>query len=67
MALAFVLGLPWSLTWPGLLALPIGLFEIIQINQISGGSKPRWTVLNFTASALIGLTVYFITLALWTH
>jgi 1,4-dihydroxy-2-naphthoate octaprenyltransferase len=67
MALAFVLGQPWSLTWPGLLPLPIGLFEIIQINQISDGSKPRWKVLNFTASALIGLTVYFITLALWTR
>ncbi len=67
MALAFALGQPWSLTWPGLLPLPIALFEIIQINQISAGSKPRWKVLNFTAVALSGLTVYFITLALWTR
>jgi 1,4-dihydroxy-2-naphthoate octaprenyltransferase len=67
MALAFGLGLPWSLTWPGLLPLPIGLFEIFQINQISAGVKPRWRLLNFTAVALLGLTVYFITLALWTR
>jgi len=67
MALAYALGQPWSLTWPGLLPLPIGLFEIIQINHILGGGKPRWRALNFTASALLGLTVYFITLALWTR
>jgi 1,4-dihydroxy-2-naphthoate octaprenyltransferase len=67
MALAFVLGMPWSLTWPGLLSLPVGLFEIVQINQISAGIKPRWRLLNFTALALLGLTVYFVGLALWTR
>ena len=65
-ALAFVLRLPWSLTWPVLLTLPIGLFEIIQINQISAGARPNWKLLNFTAVALLGLTAYFISLALWT-
>ena len=65
-ALAFGLRLPWSLTWPGLLTLPIGLFEIIQINQISAGARPNWKLLNFTSVTLLGLTVYFISLALWT-
>src|SRR5450759_5225548 len=64
-ALAFGLRLPWSLTWPGLLTLPIGLFEIIQINQISAGARPNWKLLNFTSVTLLGLTVYFISLALW--
>jgi 1,4-dihydroxy-2-naphthoate octaprenyltransferase len=65
-AMAFTLGLPWSLTWPALLTVPIGLFEIIQINQISNGAPPNWRLLNLTAVALIGMAVYLMSLALWT-
>lgn len=66
LALAFALGLPWSLTWPLLLTLPIGLFEIIQTNQIASGIKPNWRMLNLTAVALIGLFLYLWNLSLWT-
>jgi 1,4-dihydroxy-2-naphthoate octaprenyltransferase len=66
LALAYTLGLPWSLTWPGLLTLPIGVFEVIQINRIAAGSRPSWKMLNLTAVALLGLMVYFINLAFWT-
>jgi 1,4-dihydroxy-2-naphthoate octaprenyltransferase len=59
-------GLPWNLTWPGLLALPVGLFQIIQMQGIANGSKPRWRLLAITAAATLALTVYFINLALWT-
>ena len=59
-------GLPWNLTWPGLLGLPVGLFQIIQMQGIAGGSKPRWRLLAITAAATLALTVYFICLALWT-
>jgi 1,4-dihydroxy-2-naphthoate octaprenyltransferase len=65
-ALAFALGLPWSLTWPALLTLPVGLFEIIQINQIVAGLKPNWRLLNLTAVSLLGLALYLMNLALWT-
>jgi len=64
--LAFTLGLPWSLTWPALLTVPVGIFEIIQINQISNGAPPNWRLLNLTAVALIGMAVYLMNLALWT-
>lgn len=63
---AALAGLPWNLTWPGLLGLPVGLFQIILMQAIAGGSKPRWRLLAITAAATIGLTVYFITLTLWT-
>jgi 1,4-dihydroxy-2-naphthoate octaprenyltransferase len=63
---AAFLGLPWHLTWPGLLSLPIGLFQIWQMWQISIGSKPRWGLLNFTSLASVLLTAYLLVLALWT-
>ncbi len=64
--LALVLGLPWSLTWPALLSAPIGIFEIYQINQINAGAKPGWRLLNITAIALLGITAYLVSFALWT-
>ncbi len=63
---AYLLGLPWSLTWPALLSVPIGVFEIYQINQINNGARPGWRVLNLTAIALLGITTYLMSLALWT-
>ncbi len=64
--LASLLGLPWALTWPGLLTVPIGLFQMWQLSQISAGAKPAWRILRLTASALVGLTVYLLTLAFFT-
>lgn len=64
--LAALLGQPWSLTWPELLCLPIGAFQVITIIQIAGGAKPRWHILNLTAVAHFGLLTYLITFALWT-
>jgi 1,4-dihydroxy-2-naphthoate octaprenyltransferase len=63
---AAVVGLPWSLTWPGLLGLPFGIFQIVQMNGIAAGGKPRWRLLMITAATTFALTAYFITLALWT-
>jgi 1,4-dihydroxy-2-naphthoate octaprenyltransferase len=59
-------GLPWSLTWPGLLGLPFGVFQIVQMNGIAAGAKPRWRLLMITAGTTFALTAYFITWALWT-
>ena len=63
---AALAGLPWNLTWPGLLGLPIGLFQIIQMQSIANGGKPRWGLLAITAAATLALTTYFLNLALWT-
>lgn len=66
LGIAALLGLPWALAWPPLLTLPIGLYQIYQISQISAGAKPRWGLLIITAMATLGMTAYLITLALWT-
>ena len=63
---AALAGLPWDLTWPGLLGLPIGIFQIIQMQAIANGAKPRWRLLAITAAATLALTTYFLNLALWT-
>lgn len=63
---AATFGLPWSLTWPGLLTLPIGLYQIFQMNQISAGAKPGWRILKLTAAATFALTAYLLALAIWT-
>lgn len=67
LGVAAVLNLPWVLTWPPLLTLPVGLFQIWQINQIAQGAKTRWRLLALTAGATLGLAAYLINLSLWTH
>ncbi len=67
LALSVLAGLPWQLAFPAFLALPVGVFQIWQINSIAGGGKPRWRLLTFTAMASIGFAAYFINLALWTN
>jgi len=65
--LAFALGLPWSLTWPGLLTIPVAAYQVHQISQIAGGAKPRWKILEYTSLSTLMLTAYFLTLAIWTR
>ena len=61
-----IAGLPRSLALPAFLSMPVGLFQIWQINSIANGAKPRWRVLALTAMATLALMAYFINLALWT-
>lgn len=58
---------PWRLTWPGLLTIPLGIFEIWQLWRISQGAKPNWKILRLTAGALVYLAVYFMVLTVWTR
>jgi 1,4-dihydroxy-2-naphthoate octaprenyltransferase len=67
LAFSVLAGLSWRLAFPAFLALPVGVFQIWQINSIAGGGKPRWRMLALTAMASIGLAAYFINLALWTN
>jgi 1,4-dihydroxy-2-naphthoate octaprenyltransferase len=64
-ALAALLDMPWSLTWPALLSFPIGLFQIWQMWRISQGASPRWRLLRFTAAATVGVIGYLLVFALW--
>lgn len=61
------LGLPLGLVVPGLLSLPIGMFQIWQISQINAGAKPRWKLLRLTAIALVALSAYLLGYALWVR
>uniref|UniRef100_A0A7C4PHI6 Prenyltransferase n=1 Tax=Anaerolinea thermolimosa TaxID=229919 RepID=A0A7C4PHI6_9CHLR len=63
---AALAGLPWPLTWPGLLGLPIGLFQIFLITSIGNGARPRWKLLTVVAASTLALTIYFLNLALWS-
>jgi len=67
LAVSVLAGLPWRLAFPAFLALPVGIFQIWQINSIAGGAKPRWRLLALTAMASVGFAAYFINLALWTN
>jgi 1,4-dihydroxy-2-naphthoate octaprenyltransferase len=61
-----VIGLPWALTWPAILTLPVGLFQIWQMRQIANGAKPHWRMLRWTAYGLVAIAAYLLSLALWT-
>ncbi|MHC1784263.1 MAG: prenyltransferase [Anaerolineaceae bacterium] len=65
-AVAALAGLPWALTWPAVLSLPVGLFQVWQMRQIAIGVKPHWKLLKWTAFGVVAMTVYLISLAVWT-
>lgn len=58
-------GLSWQLTWPRLLTLPLGIFQIWQVWQISLGARPRWRLLRITAYASLAITAYLLVFTLW--
>ena len=62
-----LLGQPWSITWPILLTIPIGLYQIIQMLGIISGAPTRWKVLRLTASALFVIMSYLISFTLWIN
>lgn len=63
---AVILGLPWPLTWPALLTLPLGIFQVWQMIQVANGAKPRWKLISFAAIVMPLLITYLLTFALWT-
>ena len=65
--LATFFGLPRFAALAALFSLPIGLFTIWQIWQISQGGKPNWTALTISAMATFGSMAYLFTYAFWTH
>jgi 1,4-dihydroxy-2-naphthoate octaprenyltransferase len=60
-------GLPWGLTWPLLITLPIAVFEVLLIIGITRGGKPNWSLLEWTSGALAGSMIYLVLLTLWMH
>lgn len=60
-----LVGFPWSLTWPRLLTLPVGLFQVWQMWVISNGAPTRWKLLRLTAVATLGISLYLTLFMLW--
>ena len=60
-----LLNFSWSLTWPRLLSLPIGIFQVWQIWQIGNGARTRWRLLRVTAIATFGISLYLTVFMLW--
>jgi 1,4-dihydroxy-2-naphthoate octaprenyltransferase len=67
LALAAMLGFPWSITWPALLPLPLAVYQILQMRAIAGGAKPNWKALTIGAFALFASMVYLMTFAFWVN
>ncbi len=65
--LSRIQGLPWAIVWPSLLAMPVAVFQVILLNQVAAGSKPRWGLLKVTSLAIILLTAYLLTFTYWTR
>jgi len=59
-------GLPWSLSWPMLLALPVGAVQIWQMMRIADGAKPAWKLLLWMAMGFFLVMVYLVLVSLWT-
>jgi 1,4-dihydroxy-2-naphthoate octaprenyltransferase len=58
-------GISLVLIWPGFLTLPFAVLQIISLRSIALGAKPIWSLLTVTATAVFGLTAYFLTLTFW--
>lgn len=61
----FLLGLPWGFTWPFLLGLPVGAYQIVQLQQIAAGVKPKWILLRWTSVGFFFLMTYLVAISLW--
>lgn len=59
------LGVPFALTWPSLLTLPIAAWQMLMLRNIADGAKPVWSALNIAAAVIFGLTAYLITITFW--
>ncbi len=67
LVVAIFTGLPFSIALPFFFTLPVGFYQIYQMNRIAAGAKPNWNLLIFTAIALFMVSSYLLTFSFWTH
>jgi 1,4-dihydroxy-2-naphthoate octaprenyltransferase len=60
-------GIPSRLIWPTLLTLPLAIYQIVILRNISLGLKPNWRVLTVNATALIGIVIYLLLFTFWVR
>jgi 1,4-dihydroxy-2-naphthoate octaprenyltransferase len=64
-AAAPLFGIPYNLIWAPLLTLPLAIYQIVILRNITLGLKPSWSILTLNATALIGLTIYLLMFTFW--
>jgi 1,4-dihydroxy-2-naphthoate octaprenyltransferase len=64
-AAAPLVGIPYALIWSPLLTLPLAIYQIVMLRNITMGLKPNWIILTINATALVGLTTYLLMLTFW--
>ena len=67
LALMTLTGLPWFLTWPVFLGLPIGLLEIWLMERVRRGYKPLWRIMQIATGSLFLISGYFLAFAFWSR
>ena len=60
-----LIGLPWSLVWPPLLTLPFGILQVLHLQRIADGVKPKWQYLTWLALGVFLLMTYMEIISLW--
>jgi len=64
-ALSALLGFPWFLLWPVFLTIPIGILEILLMEQVRSGGKPLWRVMEIASLSTLFLPMILIGFAFW--
>lgn len=64
-ASAAPLGFSLGLMGPAFLAVPFAALQVFLLQRLSAGAKPLWRLLTANATAVFGLTAYFLTLSFW--
>ena len=67
LGLATLAGLSLSISFPGMLIFPLGLFQIWYLAKIADGIKPQWNVFIVYTIAMFALFIYLLAFAFWTH
>jgi len=60
-----LVGISLRILWPAFLGAPFAILQILVMQSIAAGGRPNWTLLTATSTAVVGLTVYFLTVSFW--
>lgn len=55
---AYLSGFPWRVSLSTLIAVPLGIAQIWQMNRIRQGQSPNWKLLTWNGLLVFGLTAY---------
>lgn len=60
-----LLGVPFRLVWPGLLPLPLAIYQIYMFRRIAEGARPEWRMTNLVGGAILALVLYLLAFTLF--